>query len=161
MGCDAVQGTSPEEHSASGSASELHGGPQQAGWPGSQGPAPKEAGTPLQHVARDGGHPRSGASGDRGSFLGPSRQPSRSLSLQSSLSEPATGQLGGGQDGQPPSAAAAPVRARAAAAMGAEAQLRRDSASQVEIAARAVEAREAEKERLRCGIGPLSTCLTI
>ena len=153
MGCDAVQGTSPEEHSATGSASELHGGTQQAGWQGGQGPARKETGTPLQNGARDGGHSRPGASGDKGSSLGPSRQPSRSLSLQSSLSEPATGHSGSGQDGQPPSGAGAPARARGQAPAGAEVQLRRDSASQVEIAARAVEAREAEKERLRCEIG--------
>ena len=154
MGCDAVQGTSPEEHSASGSASELHGGAQQAGWQGGQGLVRKETTIPLQNGAHDGGQSRSGALGNKGSSLGPSRQPSRSLSLQSSLSEPTTGQLGSGQDGQQPSGAGAPARARGQAPAGAEVQLRRDSASQVEIAARAVEAREAEKERLRCEIGP-------
>jgi hypothetical protein len=92
---------------------------------------------------------------DKGALSsGPSRQPSRTLSMQSSYSEPS------GQE-----ALAAPSnllkrdrdrdrdrerdRDRAALGMGSEPQLQRDSASQVELAAQAVEAREAEKERLR------------
>ena len=43
-------------------------------------------------------------------------------------------------------------RDRAALGMGSEPQLQRDSASQVELAAQAVEAREAEKERLRFAV---------
>ena len=43
-------------------------------------------------------------------------------------------------------------RDRAGLGMGSEPQLQRDSASQVELAAQAVEAREAEKERLRYAV---------
>ena len=54
-------------------------------------------------------------------------------------------------------------RDRAALGVGSEPQLQRDSASQVELAAQAVEAREAEKERLRCAglLHPARDTLTI
>ena len=90
---------------------------------------------------------------DKGALSsGPSRQPSQTLSMQSSYSEPS------GQEA--PAAPSAFLkrdrdrdrerdRDRAALGMGSEPQLQRDSASQVELAAQAVEAREAEKERLR------------
>ena len=131
----------PEEHSATGSASELHGGAHQAGWQGQ-----RDSSAPLQNGIRDKAQHRPAAS-EKGQSPDPSRQASGNFSLQSSLSEPMPGQLGSGQDG-----AAAPNpsgRGKGSSISGSEPELRRESASQVELAARAVEAREAEKERLR------------
>ena len=142
-----MQSKEPEEHSATGSASELHGGAQQAGWPG-----PKENGVSLPNGIRDKVQARPAVS-EKGQSPGPSRQLSSSFSLQSSLSEPTPGQVGSGQDG--PAAANPSGRSKSSAAASAEVELQRDSASQVELAARAVEAREMEKERLRYGLQSL------
>lgn len=148
-----VQSKEPEEHSATGSASELHGGAQQAGWPG-----PKENGVGLPNGIREKVQPRPAAS-EKGQSPAPSRQLSTSFSLQSSLSEPMPGQLGSGQDG--PAAPNPSGRSKGSAAVSAEVELQRDSASQVELAARAVEAREMEKERLRCRAHPTCTIASL
>lgn len=156
-----MQATQPEEHSATGSASELHGEAQQAGWQG-----PKEGGVASQNGPRESAQqqPQPGISksaqwADKGQSPAPSRQASRSFSLQSSLSEPVPSS-GTGQEA-PLAVPNPPGRARGPPGTGMEPQLQlqRDSASQVEIAARAVEAREAEKERLRYATTSLSACL--
>ena len=144
---NSVQGKEPEEHSATGSASELHGGARQAGWP-----APKENVISLPNGIRENVQPRAAAS-EKGQSPAPSRQLSTSFSLQSSLSEPMPGQPGSGQDG--PAAPNPSGRSKGSAAVSAEVELQRDSASQVELAARAVEAREMEKERLRYGFSSI------
>ena len=142
IGC--MQDKGPEDHSATGSASELHGGAQQAGWQG-----PKDGSAPSQNGIRDEAQLRPAAS-EKGQSPASSRQISSSFSLQSSLSEPVPGQLSSGQDG--PAVPNASGRGRGSLAASSEVELQRDSASQVELAARAVEAREMEKERLRCAI---------
>ena len=139
--CNSVQSKEPEEHSATGSASELHGGAQ-VGWQG-----PKDTNAPLQNGIRDKVQPRPAAS-QKGQSPAPSRQLSSSFSLQSSLSEPVPGQPSSGQAG--PAAPDSSGRGKGSLAASSETELRRDSASQVELAAKAVEAREMEKERLRC-----------
>lgn len=137
-----VQNKGLEDHSATGSASELHGGAHQVGWQG-----PKDGGAPLPNGIRDKMQPRPAAS-EKGQSPALGRQMSSSFSLQSSLNEPVPGQPASGQDGLAvPNASG---RGKGSLVANSEVELQRDSASQVELAAQAVEAREMEKERLRC-----------